>query len=220
MAFKRARTEEQVAERRERIVEIALSIYDRDGYSAVTFSAISRRAGLTRPALYGYFRNPNDILVHALGRDFGEIDRYLRERVAGLVSLDTAGLALIIHDALMAHPRMLKMLSLNYSVLENGCTEAALTAYKGQVLGAIATFNQILDRFFPHSAGTGRVDLEFVLFTFITSVYILTHPSDKQLRAIHANDPSFAFPGFEHLCEVGLRTILASLGAPGGGAGL
>ena len=42
MTFKRARTEEQIAVRREKIAEIALKLYDEFGYEGVTFSGISK----------------------------------------------------------------------------------------------------------------------------------------------------------------------------------
>jgi TetR/AcrR family transcriptional regulator len=52
--------------RRELAIDAAMSIYDEDGYHAITMEKIAERAELSRAALYLYFKNKEEILVSAI----------------------------------------------------------------------------------------------------------------------------------------------------------
>lgn len=211
MSYQRARTPAQVAQRKEQIAGIALEIYDTQGYQAVTFSAIAAQSNLTRPALYTYFENTDDILLHALGLEFEEVNLQLETSLKQRGSLTTAELAQLINEALAPHPRLLKMLSLNYSVIENGSSAQQLCAFKAKIMRTFSLLGQYVEQFFPGVDETRKVEFEFIVFSFISSVYILTHPSPKQLQAIAANDAAFTVPPFERLCLQGLMAITRAL---------
>jgi TetR/AcrR family transcriptional regulator len=52
--------------RRELAIDAAMSIYDEEGYHAITMEKIAERAELSRAALYLYFKNKEEILVSAI----------------------------------------------------------------------------------------------------------------------------------------------------------
>lgn len=54
---KKPQTEEEQAEIRARVVQVAREIYDADGYTAVTMRNVARRTGYSPAALYRYFDN-------------------------------------------------------------------------------------------------------------------------------------------------------------------
>ncbi len=211
MSFIRARTTEQILERKEKIVKSALKIYDESGYNAVNFSAIAKISGLSRPSIYSYFKNTNDILLYALSQDFIEINEYLDKKYKEIEQLDIDGFTVILYDGLMDHMRMLKMISLNYAVMENGSSDECLFTYKAHILKTIAHINRFVDKFFSPITREKRQDFLFMFFSFVLSVYVLTHPSQKQLNAIEKNDPDFRFPEFKHLSFEGLKAIVKML---------
>lgn len=59
---------------RERIVEAALALADRDGADAVTMRRLGRELGVEGMALYGYFRSKDDLLGAVAGRILSELD--------------------------------------------------------------------------------------------------------------------------------------------------
>ncbi len=211
MTFKRARTVEQVQARKDKIVKSALTIYDKQGYGAVNFAAVAKISGLSRPAIYSYFKNTNDILLYALSQDFIGINEYLEQKLKDTSTLDVDGFTQILYEGIMAHPRMLKMISLNYAVMENGSTDESLSSYKANILKTIALIHKFIDRFFSPISKEKRQDFLFMFFSFVLSVYVLTHPSKKQLNAIEKNDPEFKFPEFEHLSYEGLKAAVKML---------
>jgi AcrR family transcriptional regulator len=60
----RRRREREV--RRESAIDAAMSIYEEEGYHAITMEKIAERAELSRAALYLYFKNKEEILVSAI----------------------------------------------------------------------------------------------------------------------------------------------------------
>lgn len=57
-----------MAERREQLLDAALTIIDRDGYDKVTIDAIAREAGVTRPVVYGAYDGLGALLLALLDR--------------------------------------------------------------------------------------------------------------------------------------------------------
>ena len=62
--MERRRREREV--RRELAIDAAMSIYEAEGYHAITMEKIAERAELSRAALYLYFKNKEEILVSAI----------------------------------------------------------------------------------------------------------------------------------------------------------
>jgi TetR/AcrR family transcriptional regulator, acrAB operon repressor len=57
------RTKEQAAETREQILNAALEVFSRKGYSRTTINDIAKEAGITKGAVYWHFKNKPDLLA-------------------------------------------------------------------------------------------------------------------------------------------------------------
>lgn len=69
-----------IAQRREHLLDAALSVLARDGYDKVTVDAIAREAGVTRPVVYDAYGGLEPLL-HAL------LDRSQRRALASVLQL-------------------------------------------------------------------------------------------------------------------------------------
>jgi AcrR family transcriptional regulator len=69
------------AQRREQLIDAALSLILEPGYSGVSMEAVARRAGVTRPVVYDHFPNLG-LLLHAL---LEREERYAIEQLAQVV---------------------------------------------------------------------------------------------------------------------------------------
>jgi AcrR family transcriptional regulator len=56
-------------QRREQLLDIVLDLIDTEGVGAVSMDAVARRAGVTRPVVYGQFADANDMLRASLDRE-------------------------------------------------------------------------------------------------------------------------------------------------------
>lgn len=82
---------EQMAENRQRILEVASRLFREKGFEAVGVAEVMKAAGLTHGGFYGHFSSKDDLIVQALGHALGErngatlplrayIDEYLSPR--------------------------------------------------------------------------------------------------------------------------------------------
>ncbi|ONF43345.1 TetR family transcriptional regulator [Marinobacter lutaoensis] len=55
------RTKEEAEKTRQTVLEAALTLFSRDGYSRTTLSRIAREAGCSRGPIYWYFQNKDDL---------------------------------------------------------------------------------------------------------------------------------------------------------------
>ena len=74
-------------ERREQLLDAALTVISREGYRGTTIEAVAREAGVTRPVVYGVFDNLGDLLETLLERQSA---RALKQ-VAAAVPAEPAG---------------------------------------------------------------------------------------------------------------------------------
>ena len=65
--------------RRELAMDAAMSIYEEEGYHAITMEKIAERAELSRAALYLYFKSKEEILVSAIVAHADYFARVLNE---------------------------------------------------------------------------------------------------------------------------------------------
>jgi AcrR family transcriptional regulator len=68
-------------ERREQLIDAALSVILARGYEGVTIEAIARAAGVTRPVIYDHFENLGALLQALIGRE----ERYALAQLAQVV---------------------------------------------------------------------------------------------------------------------------------------
>jgi AcrR family transcriptional regulator len=57
------------AERREQLLDVTKAIVGEAGFHAVSIEAVARRAGITRPVVYGHFHDLGGLLEAMLGRE-------------------------------------------------------------------------------------------------------------------------------------------------------
>ncbi len=58
-------------ERREQLLDVTRGLVIRDGFHAVSIEAVAREAGITRPVVYGHFRDLGDLLEALVQREAG-----------------------------------------------------------------------------------------------------------------------------------------------------
>jgi AcrR family transcriptional regulator len=74
-------------ERREQLLDATKAIADRDGFHAVSIEAVAREAGITRPVVYGHFRDLQGLLEAVVEREsaraLGQLAEVLPTDLAG-----------------------------------------------------------------------------------------------------------------------------------------
>ena len=75
------RTKEEALETRQAILQSALDLFYQKGYSKTTFEQIALRIGLTKGAVYWYFKNKPDLVVALINEYVEKKKKYLEQKV-------------------------------------------------------------------------------------------------------------------------------------------
>ncbi|WP_438021738.1 TetR family transcriptional regulator [Sorangium sp. So ce233] len=76
------RTKEEAAATREQILDAALLVFSRKGYSAATLQDVAAEAGLTRGAVYWHFKGKAELYAALVGERFAKASEVLAEALS------------------------------------------------------------------------------------------------------------------------------------------
>lgn len=131
LPFQRARSLEQVEQRREDILSAVEEILAREGVKGVTLMAISDRIGLSKSNIYRYFEGREDILVEVIAKQAHGLVQELDEAWRGLPqSNDLSVCAVVFAQACAARPLFCMLFSQMATTLEEGISVRRLAALK------------------------------------------------------------------------------------------
>jgi AcrR family transcriptional regulator len=97
---------------RQRLVELAIEYFGRQGYRATTVSQIARAAGLTQATAYAYFDNKESLFVAALDEDASALVAEAHAALAGVpVGEKLKGYLFALYDGLERRPLARRVLA-------------------------------------------------------------------------------------------------------------
>ncbi|MCK0170693.1 TetR/AcrR family transcriptional regulator [Aliiroseovarius sp. S1123] len=134
--IKRARSEDQKAERQAVILSAARDMIDETGFDGVTMSALAKRAGLAKGTLYLYVRSKEELFLLL----FLEAMRTVVARFKQDVTLgdSAAQIARCMTDHAQTTPLFLPMYARLVAVIESNVADEPLFAAKRQLLALSA----------------------------------------------------------------------------------
>ncbi len=103
------RTKEEAEETRQQILETALDVFSRKGYSRTTFVDIAEHIGLTKGAVYWHFKTKTDLLVSLIEGSIARKRREVGNPVEQPPSLEALrSCYLRSAEAMLSDPQLLK----------------------------------------------------------------------------------------------------------------
>lgn len=208
MTFQRARTEEQMEQRKERLLVEAERLYETGGLSAVTFTNISKGTTITRQAIYRYYQTREEVLLNLLHHYYQKFIAHLERGLEEQVTLDKECYAGLLSEALLEHPMFLRLFAILYTNLEENVSLEHLIAFKATVFASFELFYQGLENLNPTIGQEQKELFAYQLMSFISSLYPVTHPTEKQRQAMVAISPDYQCLAIDKLCYTGILKLL------------
>jgi AcrR family transcriptional regulator len=196
-SFKRARSEEQRAERRQVILDTAAAMLAEMPVAQVSLNELSRRVGLAKSNVLRYFESREAVLLELLDATSREwlqqIDQELAAAVdAGAPVVERSDqVAATLATSLAAHPVLCDLVSAQAAVLEHNVSPEVAAQYKH---AAIANAGVLGDLILKHVPELGEPDAQrFAAATLMVTGAVWTHarPAAAMLAAYEA-DPALA----------------------------
>ena len=212
MNFQRARTEEQHNDRRHEIRQAALTVLAKEGFDAVTFKEIANMTSLSRSSLYNYYTTKEEIFLDVLQEDYLLWQGELQKRFEDAPSMSKSAYCMFLAMSLLKHERLLQLMSIHLTHLENNCREERLTAFDKTCSKIIPIIDASLSKFFPQTPPDVKSTFRTLFLIFVSGLYPCTHLSAKQNAALtKAELKPLNTQNTEELALQGIMLLAASL---------
>lgn len=202
MGNRRARSQAEIKDRRQEIINACDTLYTNLGYDAVNLKEISEMTSITRTAIYTYYKTKEEIFLDILKQEYLN---WQNELELGLSKIETGNKEEYCHfltDSLVRQEKLLKLLSEHFDSIENNSRSEKLCEYKKNIRPLFLTLSQGTKKVFPNGSDKAAEHFRLFFFASIGALYGMTHPTEKQIAAMQATNfyKKLSFPElfYEH----------------------
>ena len=211
MEFKRARTTAQIEERRREILIASAELFDNGDVDDVHFKAIGEKTSFARSTIYKYYSAKEEILLDLLLIGVMNWIYDVREFTDKNDALTKEEFCREFTNSYVKNDRMLRLMSILYSVLEKNCSLEKLTEFKKNLMGFRTPIYESVQKFFPHSSDEAIQEFISTTSNYILGLYPSTHISEKQQKAIEQSGYAYETMIFQDMCYKGFLIIASVL---------
>ena len=186
-------TPEQIAQKREEIINACEQLYQTMSFRQITLKEIGSITSFSRPTIYNYFETKEEIFLALFEREY---DRWNQELASILNENETLAKEQIadkVARSLEKRPQLLKLLSMNNFDMEANSRQALLTSFKVSYGTSLESVRRILQKFCPEMGARAVERFIYVFFPFLFGVYPYTAVTEKQRAAMEEAGVKYAY---------------------------
>ncbi len=210
---KRARSVHARAERRDAILDAAERLFARQRFSEVHMAQLAQEIGLAKGTLYLYFPSKESLFLAVVHRSFDAWFAAIAERLSRYAFIDPDALAGELTEALGAQPRLIRLLALLHSVLEQNISEEDAVAFKAFLGRRMGRTGIELERLIPTLEPGQGARLLFHVHAVIVGIGQASDPSPAVKRALERPDLQHLRMDFQSESCVALAALFRGFGA-------
>ena len=177
-------TPEQIARKREEIINACEQLYRTMSFREITLKEIGAVTSFSRPTIYNYFETKEEIFLALFAREYDRWNEQLGRILGQNERLTKPQLADRIARSLAERPQLLKLLSMNNYDMEANSRPELLTAFKQSYGGSLQRMRMLLEQFCPDMSGKDIQDFIYTFFPFMFGIYPYTDVTEKQKSAM------------------------------------
>jgi len=211
MTFKRARTEAQITNRQEEIINACDVLYGKSNFDSVTIKAISELTSFTRSSIYNYYKTKEEIFLALMQQEYVDWYNEIKTKFDTSPSLTKEEFCHFLTFSLTKREKMLRLFSIHLTAIENNCRTEKLIEFKKNAAIIFNVFCGGIDKFFPNTTMAAKKAFRSEFFIYIFGLYPFTHLSKNQKTAMRKARVIFNDMSFEDLCFHGISLLAANL---------
>ena len=177
-------TPEQIAQRREEIINACEQLYQTTSFREITLKEIGKITSFSRPTIYNYFETKEEIFLALFKREYDRWNEQLTVIHDQNDRLTKAQLADKIAQSLADRPQLLKLLSMNNYDMESNSREEFLISFKQSYGMSLRLMSMLLTKFCPDMNVTDIQNFIYIFFPFMFGIYPYTSVTEKQKDAM------------------------------------
>ena len=201
-------TQEQIARKREEIINACEQLYQTMSFREITLKEIGKITSFSRPTIYNYFETKEEIFLSLFKREYDLWNEQLTAILDQNERLTKAQLADQIAKSLSERQQLLKLLSMNNFDMEANSRQEFLTMFKESYGGSLRRIQMLLEKFCPEmSAGDIQIFI-YIFFPFMFGIYPYTAVTDKQKAAMKDAGIDYVYQTVYQISYKGLIRLL------------
>jgi AcrR family transcriptional regulator len=192
--FRRARSDEQRAVRREAILDAAAAMLQEMPVADVSLNELSRRVGLAKSNVLRYFDSREAVLLELLARSFGEWLEHLAAELPCAVRRRAAferraeQLATALARSLVERPVLCDLMSAQAGVLEHNVSVESITRYKLASLADAEVFAALVRDALPELSQDDAWRYMLGAWVMTAALWAYARPPETVLEAFAADE--------------------------------
>ena len=202
-------TPEQIAQKREEIINACEHLYQTMSFREITLKEIGNVTSFSRPTIYNYFETKEEIFLTLFKREYDRWNEQLDEIFAHNDRLTGSQLADKIAQSLADRPQLLKLLSMNNFDMEANSRQEFLTAFKQSYGGSLNRMRMLLTKFRPDMSASAIQTFTYIFFPFMFGIYPYTAVTEKQKSAMKEAGIDYKY---QTVYELTYRCLIRLLG--------
>lgn len=177
-------TPEQVALKREEIVDACEQLYQTMSFREITLKEISKITSFSRPTIYNYFETKEEIFLALFKREYDRWNEALTAILEGNGWMTKAQLADRIAQSLADREQLLKILSMNNFDMEANSRQEMLTSFKYSYGRSMQLMCMLLEKNCPDMSAADIQNFIYTFYPFMFGIYPYTAVTEKQKTAM------------------------------------
>ena len=187
------KTAEQIALRREEIVNACEKLYKTMSFKEITLKEIGKEVPFSRPTIYNSFQTKEEIFLALFEREYDRWNAALASILEGNVKLGKEEISEKIALSLSDRVQLLKLLSMNNYDMEANSRTELLTDFKKAYGRSMQLFRMIITKFCPEKSDTDIQNIIYIFFPFMFGIYPYAEVTKKQRDAMREADVGFSY---------------------------
>jgi len=180
----RKATPEQIALKREEIINACEQLYQTMSFREITLKEIGKITSFSRPTIYNYFETKEEIFLGLFQREYDRWNEDLTAILHGNERLTRQELADRIANSLAGRKQLLKLLSMNNYDMEANSRQELLSSFKQSYGRSLQLMCMLLEKFCPDMHVEEIQNFIYTFFPFMFGIYPYTAVTDKQKTAM------------------------------------
>lgn len=180
----RKATPEQIALKREEIINACEQLYQTMSFREITLKEIGKITSFSRPTIYNYFETKEEIFLMLFQREYDSWNEDLAAILKGNEQLTKAEFSEQIAASLAGREQLLKLLSMNNYDMEANSRQELLNTFKQSYGRSMHLMCMLLEKFYPDMSVTDIQNFIYIFFPFMFGIYPYTAVTEKQRIAM------------------------------------
>ena len=180
----RKATPEQIALKREEIINACEQLYQTMSFREITLKEIGKITSFSRPTIYNYFETKEEIFLMLFQREYDSWNEDLAAILKGNEQLTKAEFSEQIAASLAGREQLLKLLSMNNYDMEANSRQELLNTFKQSYGRSMHLMCMLLEKFCPDMSVTDIQNFIYIFFPFMFGIYPYTAVTEKQKTAM------------------------------------